>query len=115
MNGLVKEAIQIFIMYACGVESVPMTKMTSREQFEDKYGLLMGKTIASIRDCRHESGYREREGCTMEIAWRMWQASRSSIELNLTSEWDISSDGSRHYDADSVDEQLLALGIKVKK
>lgn len=54
--------------------------MTNREQFEDKYALLMGKTIASIRDCRHESGYREREGYTMEIAWRMWQASRAAIE-----------------------------------
>ena len=58
--------------------------MTSREQFEDKYALLMGKTIASIRDCRHESGYREWQGCTMEIAWRMWQASRAAIEVNLT-------------------------------
>lgn len=57
--------------------------MTSREQFEDKYALLMGKTVTSIRDCRHESGYREREGYTMEIAWRMWQASRESIEIEL--------------------------------
>lgn len=74
--------------------------MTSREQFDEfvRENLHPGASNAVIRLC-----------------WSAWQASRSSIELNITSEWDISSDGSRHYDADSVDEQLLALGIKVKK
>jgi hypothetical protein len=89
-----------------------MTKMTSREQFEswleDVHGLY-GEDVEwqPERNCYAKFG--------IHLAWCAWQASRSSIELNLTSEWDISSDGSRHYDADSVDEQLLALGIKVKK
>ena len=82
--------------------------MTSREQFEDKYGLLMGKTIASIRDCRHESGYIEREGCTMEIAWRMWQASRAVIEIDLSN---------MHLllcDQNDVVDELIKYGIKSK-
>ena len=80
--------------------------MTSREQFEG-WATNAGFIVTTKND-----GYLYP---ATNSAWQAWQASRSSIELNLTSEWDISSDGSRHYDADSVDEQLLALGIKVKK
>lgn len=83
--------------------------MESREQFEHqcRNGLVNGGLAV------FENGVYVSE--LTRAVWSGWQASRSSIELNLTSEWDISSDGSRHYDADSVDEQLLALGIKVKK
>ncbi|MDU7405640.1 MAG: hypothetical protein E7L15_17510 [Citrobacter portucalensis] len=87
--------------------------MTSREKFEDKYALLMGKTIASIRDCRHESGYREREGYTMEIAWRMWQASRAAVEIELPEAESIGCT-TGYYAADVV-EAIESAGLKVKK
>lgn len=79
--------------------------MTSREQFESWLEGVHGLYGEDVewqpeRNCYAKFG--------IHLAWCAWQASRSSIELNLTSEWDISSDGSRHYDADSVDEQLLA-------
>ena len=77
--------------------------MTSREQFEAWFP----KMVNGMPDGMIE--------VFDKMLFTAWQASRSSIELKLTSEWDTSSDGSRHYDADSVDEQLLALGIKVKK
>lgn len=87
--------------------------MTSREQFEDKYALLMGKTIASIRDCRHESGYSEREGYTMEIAWRMQQASRDAIEIKLPQT--ESTGCTTGYYAEDVIEAIESAGLKVKK
>lgn len=91
-----------------------MTKMTSREQFEIWVGDSVNSDVhRGIMLSRHENG--NYSHLATRHKWDAWQASRSSIELNLTSEWDISSDGSRHYDADYVDEQLLALGIKVKK
>lgn len=90
-----------------------MTKMTSREQFEAWFEEWFGdKPLSGWSELWCGDGYSSE---TIDEMWESWQASRSSIELNLTSEWDISSDGSRHYDADSVDEQLLSLGIKVKK
>ena len=88
--------------------------MTSREQFEDKYGLLMGKTIASIRDCRHESGYIEREGCTMEIAWRMWQASRAAIEIELPERHYFCDNDGAFVDVSDVIYEIHHVGLKVK-
>ena len=85
--------------------------MTSREQFEKWFNKRSNWKITS--SMRKKDGYVGNPSA--QSKWEVWQASRSSIELNLTSEWDISSDGSRHYDADSVDEQLLALGIEVNK
>lgn len=82
--------------------------MTSREQFEQKIQHEYGDDYLAVNEGGDYINW-----ITSDL-WEYWSASRSSIELNLTSEWDISSDGSRHYDADSVDEQLLALGIKVK-
>lgn len=88
--------------------------MTSREQFE-KWIVdgISSDLHRQIMLSRYENG--NYSHIATRHKWDAWQASRAAIELNLTSEWDISSDGSRHYDADSVDEQLLALGIKVKK
>ena len=83
--------------------------MTSRERFEQKIQHEYGDDYLAVNEDGDYINW-----ITSDL-WEYWAASRSSIELNLTSEWDISSDGSRHYDADSVDEQLLALGIKVKK
>ncbi|HHG2178225.1 TPA: hypothetical protein ACPUUO_004772 [Klebsiella pneumoniae] len=83
--------------------------MTSREQFEQKIQHEYGDDYLAVNEDGDYINW-----ITSDL-WECWAASRAAIELNLTSEWDISSDGSRHYDADSVDEQLLALGIKVKK
>lgn len=83
--------------------------MTSREQFEQKIQHEYGDDYLAVNEDGDYINW-----ITSDL-WEYWAASRAAIELNLTSEWDISSDGSRHYDADSVDEQLLALGIKVKK
>ena len=80
--------------------------MTSREQFEH-WARNAGFYVTTKNDDYLYPATND--------AWLAWKRSREAIELNLTSEWDISSDGSRHYDADSVDEQLLASGIKVKK
>lgn len=94
--------------------------MTSREQFEQYAGARLGLSVEMIFDARNGDRYLHAFD-SMNVMqplngwWAIWQDSRAAIELNLTSEWDISSDGSRHYDADSVDEQLLSLGIKVKK
>lgn len=85
--------------------------MTSREQFE-AWAKTTNSDLGRYKTGIHKGDFKNP---VMRKMWLAWQASRSSIELNLTSEWDISSDGSRHYDADYVDEQLLALGIKVKK
>lgn len=87
--------------------------MKGREHFEAWFEEWFGdKPLSGWNELWCGDGYSSE---TIDAMWESWQASRSSIELNLTSEWDISSDGSRHYDADSVDEQLLSLGIKVKK
>lgn len=83
--------------------------MTSRERFEQKIQHEYGDDYLAVNEDGDYINW-----ITSDL-WEYWAASRAVIELNLTSEWDISSDGSRHYDADSVDEQLLALGIKVKK
>lgn len=83
--------------------------MTSRERFEQKIQHEYGDDYLAVNEDGDYINW-----ITSDL-WEYWAASRAVIELNITSEWDISSDGSRHYDADSVDEQLLALGIKVKK
>nr|DAH11573.1 MAG TPA: hypothetical protein [Caudoviricetes sp.] len=77
MNGLVKEAIQIFIMYVCGAESVPMTKMTSREQFE-----AWVKTTNSDLE-RYKTGIHKGDfkNPVMRKMWLAWQASRAAIEI----------------------------------
>lgn len=75
-------------------------EMTSREQFEDfvRENLHPGASNAVIRLC-----------------WHAWQASRSAIEVELPSKrWDISYDGSQHYDCDEVHESLTQVGLKVR-
>ena len=68
---------QIEIECDCMMEEM---KMTSREQLENAYCLFMGIIIATASDCRRESGYSDNK---MDIAWRMWQASRAAIEVEL--------------------------------
>ena len=83
----------------------------SREQFECE--------MSKLGDCvdmrRAKNGDQEYMAWDVGLAWKMWQASRTTVEIQLESEWDINCDGSRHYDADSVDEKLSSFGLKVRK
>lgn len=87
----------------------------SREQFEEEYIKLMGTPLSVIMTLREDGNYRCTEGDRLQIAWKMWQASRATVKIQLESEWDINYDGSRHYDADSVDEKLSSFGLKVRQ
>lgn len=84
--------------------------MTSREKFENEYCLFMGITIATARDCRRESGYSDNK---MEIPWRMWQASRAAIEVELPEEESIGC--TTGYYAEDVIDAIEKAGLKVKK
>lgn len=49
------------------------------------------------------------------ISWSSWQASRAAIDIELpTVIWDMSEDGSQHYDRDEVIDAIQSAGIKVK-
>lgn len=87
--------------------------MTSREQFEawlEREQGLYGEDIEwePERNCYAKFG--------IHLAWRAWQASRDAIEVELPrKQWDISYDGSQHYDCDEVHKSLKQAGLKVKE
>ena len=79
--------------------------MTSREQFEDKFEEITGWEADE---------YPNRD--YVDTLWQIWDASRAEIEVELPSkQWDISYDGSQHYDCDEVHESLKQAGLKVKE
>lgn len=50
-----------------------------------------------------------------EMLFMAWQASRAAIEVELPSViWDMSEDGSQHYDRDEMINAIQSVGIKVK-
>lgn len=77
---------------------------TSREQFECE--------MSKFGDCvdmrRAKNGDQEYMACDVGLAWRMWQASRQCIEVELT----FYCDGYKH-DKEIIDS-LRDAGIKIK-
>lgn len=75
---------------------------SSIEQFEEWIGSQDGMGLMAYSDAS-------------TIAWEAWQASREAIEIELPAViWDMSEDGSQHYDRDDVIDAIQSVGIKVK-
>lgn len=76
---------------------------SSREQFEEWLPQMvkgMPENMAKVFD---------------EMLFMAWQASRAAIEIELPAViWDMSEDGSQHYDRDEVIDAIQSVGIKVK-
>lgn len=76
---------------------------SSREQFEEWFPQMvegMPENMVKVFD---------------EMLFTAWQASRSAIEIELPSViWDMSEDGSQHYDRDEMINAIQSVGIKVK-
>lgn len=101
---------------------------SSREQFEeemiDKYEWF-SDAIACADFCgEDDDGYYvggdyiyHGTSCSEALfwLWRGWQASRAAIEIEFPAViWDMSEDGSQHYDRDEVMDAIQSAGIKVK-
>ncbi|HCD7173186.1 TPA: hypothetical protein NDY72_000319 [Enterobacter cloacae] len=83
----------------------------SRKQFEAE--------MAKLGDCvdmrRAKNGDEEYMEWDVRLAWKMWQASRAAIEIDLP-EWFSPHDcGDRAMWSDSVEKAIRAAGIKVKE
>lgn len=90
---------------------------SSREQFEEWYMENWGHT-----EDHHETIF-ERDPDSPEdyyrfgvrLAHHSWQASRASIEIEFPAViWDMSEDGSQHYDRADIIDAIQSVGIKVK-
>ena len=90
---------------------------SSREQFEEWYTENWGHT-----EDHHETLFERDPDCPedyyrfgVRLAHNSWQASRAAIEVELpTVIWDMSEDGSQHYDRDDVIDAIQSVGLKVK-
>lgn len=90
---------------------------SSREQFEEWYMENWGH-----REDDHETLFEREPDCPedyyrigVRLAHHAWQASRAAIEIELPAViWDMSEDGSQHYDLDEVIDAIQSVGIKVK-
>lgn len=93
---------------------------SSREQFEEWYKKSMmvrvawygEENIKSDLVCEDDGTYTR---VSVRDKWDAWQASRAEIEIEMpTVIWDMSEDGSQHYDRDEVIDAIQSAGIKVK-
>lgn len=76
---------------------------SSREQFEEWWATYVDKCAHPVEDVEYYA------------AKDAWQASRAAIEIELPVViWDMSEDGSQHYDRDDVIDAIQSVGIKVK-
>ncbi len=76
---------------------------SSREKFEEWWATYVDKCSHLVEDVEYYA------------AKDAWQASRAAIEIELpTVIWDMSEDGSQHYDRDDVIDAIQSAGIKVK-
>ena len=77
---------------------------SSREQFEEWFYEYTG---CDPKDSRYAN--------MVEMYWMAWQASRAAIEIELPAViWDMSEDGSQHYDREDVIDAIQSVGLKVK-
>lgn len=90
--------------------------MTSREQFEAEMAKL--GDVVDMR--RAKNGDMEYMAWDVLLAWRMWQASREAVEVELPSlkqtdsgERYVWSDGVFNFKEDAI-KAIRAAGIKVK-
>ncbi|WP_259565603.1 hypothetical protein [Enterobacter sichuanensis] len=83
----------------------------SRKQFEAE----MAKLGDSVDMRRAKNGDEEYMEWDVRLAWKMWQASRAAIEIELP-EWFSPNDcGDRAMWSDLVENSIRAAGIKVKE
>nr|WP_279077308.1 hypothetical protein [Hafnia alvei] len=89
--------------------------MTSREQFEAEMAKL-GDVVDMRRAKNGDMGYMAWD---VSLAWRMWQASREAVEVELPSlkqidsgERYVWSDGVFNFKEDVI-ESIRAAGIKI--
>lgn len=97
----------------------------SREQFEAYYAEYFGQSLQWVIDRRCEnkdfSGYQM--GTDLQSAWKMWQASRAAIEIELpkpSSMLNRLNFNSTYHSvnaikAEDVEKAIRAAGIKVKE
>lgn len=90
----------------------------SREQFEAYYAEYFGQSLQWVIDRRCEnkdfSGYQM--GTGLQSAWKMWQASRAAIEIELpdSTEFDGPDMSGAQQAIRQIREILTETGIKVK-
>lgn len=85
---------------------------SSREQFEEWFYGYTSSAPGRCKILRSGIGYRN---IACQEQWEAWQASRAEIEVELpTVIWDMSEDGSQHYDRDDVIDAIQSAGLKVK-
>lgn len=92
----------------------------SRKQFESYYAEYYGQTLQWVIDRRCESkefsGYQM--GTGLQSAWKMWQASRAAIEIELPEieKWRPSESARAQIGYRAIaKEAIRAAGIKVKE
>ena len=91
----------------------------SREQFEAYYAEYFGQSLQWVIDRRCEnkdfSGYQM--GTGLQSAWKMWQASRAAIEVELpdSTEFDGPDMSGAQQAISQIRKTLTETGIKVKE
>lgn len=76
---------------------------SSREKFEEWWAIYVDKCAHPVEDVEY---YAAKEA---------YQASLAAIEIELPAViWDMSEDGSQHYDRDEVIDAIHAAGLTVK-
>ena len=84
---------------------------SSREQFEEWFNKRSNWKITP--SMRKKDGYVGNPSA--QSKWEVWKASRAAIEIELPAViWDMSEDGSQHYDRDDVIDAIQSVDIKVK-
>ncbi|MEA1065726.1 hypothetical protein [Erwinia sp. HR93] len=83
----------------------------SRKQFEAE--------MAKLGDCvdmrRAKNGDEEYMAWDVRLAWKMWQASRAAIEIELPQWFSPHDCGDKVMWSDAVEQAIRAAGIKVKE
>jgi hypothetical protein len=95
----------------------------SRKQFEQEFARINRIPLEDVISCRYEDDYWDESHLNtrgISMAWKIWQASRAAIKIELpdieviTGNYTAPGDGWEVYDAQETDKAIRAAGIKVK-
>lgn len=92
---------------------------SSREQFEEWWEINYhngNPPRFGWGAWRDGEGYKiDDDESELDGMWQAWQASRAAIEIEMpTVIWDMSEDGSQHYDREEAIDAIQSAGFKVK-